>query len=375
MARILICAGESSSDALGAELVEAIRLVRPDIEFSGLAGDQMRSLGVHLIADTKDATVIGFTAVVGAFPRLLMISAKLKRLLVTWRPDLVVTIDSPGLLLPIARRARQLGIPAVHWVSPQVWAWRPGRIPQIAASVDRLLALLPMEPSLYREVGLDVRLTGHPVLDRAAEAKKRAPSISSSTSAPLILLAPGSRSGEIKRHWPVMCAVANQVLQQLPSATFVVPVANSVDASSLSGLDVRFETDLLSAAIEADIALVASGTATLEVAAVGTPMVVIYKTNSLNWWLGKRLITGVRHLALTNIIADEMVSPEHLQQLDPTAICADLLSLLGPAGVRQKARLEKVMLRFGERGAATRAATAVVELLPPIDPTEVTTVP
>ena len=104
-------------------------------------------------------------------------------------------------------------------------------------------------------------------------------------------------------------------------------------------------------------------------------MVVIYKTNSLNWWLGKRLITGVRHLALTNIIADEMVSPEHLQQLDPTAICADLLSLLGPAGVRQKARLEKVMLRFGERGAATRAATAVVELLPPIDPTEVTTVP
>ena len=154
----------------------------------------------------------------------------------------------------------------------------------------------------------------------------------------------------------------------------MVPVANSIDVSLLSGLEVRFSDDLLSAAIEADIALVASGTATLEVAAVGTPMVVIYKTNYLNWWLGKRLITGVRHLALTNIIAGKTISPEHLQRLDSAAICADLLSLLGPAGARQKAELQQVMSGFGERGAATRAAIAVMELLPPRTPIEVTTV-
>lgn len=352
--RILLCAGEASGDRLAAELVAALRARRQDLQFRGIAGPAMRRVGVEPIARAEELEVMGFTAVVPKLPAVLRSLVRTTDAMDSWRPDVVVTVDSPDSMLKLTRAARRRGIPAVHWVSPQVWAWRRGRVKSIATAVDCMLCLFPIEPPLYEEEGLTAVFTGHPVVARMGGAEPMA----RRGEEVVVALVPGSRRTEIGELWPVMSTVAALLRQRLGACRFVVPVAPTVDPAWLSGLDVELVGDLSEVA-GADVAICCSGTATLELCVLGVPMVVLYRANRLNWAIGSRMV-DLDHIALPNILAGRRVAPEHLQVLDPVAIADDAVAQLGEVGDAQRVALAEVAAGLGTGDAAGVAADEVL---------------
>jgi len=314
-----IAAAEASGDALGAGLAAELRRRRPDVSLAGIAGPRMRAAGVDPIARAEELTTFGLAEAAVRAPRVAWSLGRAVRALARERPSLLVTIDSPDLLLLLARSARSIRIPAVHWVSPQVWAWRPGRIDRIAASIDSLLCLLPFEPALYAGKVRAV-FVGHPA---AAITPDPVPP----RGTPRIALCPGSRPSEIDRLWPVMKEVARRVRARFASAELLVPVAPTVERHRLCGLDATY-VDGIAQVAGADAALTASGTATLELAALGVPQVVVYAVHPVTAAVA-RVIVHAPYAALPNLIASRALVPEHLQDLDPDRLFTDLLSVLG----------------------------------------------
>jgi len=349
--RLLLSAAEPSGDRLAAELLLALRELR-EVEVRAVAGPALRALGVTEIAAVEDLSVNGVQEVLARWPSIRRARRRLCTALDD-PPDLLVTVDAPDLHLPLARAARARGVRAVGYVSPQVWAWRPGRARAIARDLDRLLCLFPFEPALYTRHGLDARFVGHPVVDRLAEVR-RAPRPG------CFALLPGSRREELRRLLPVFLDAARAVRRERPEATFRLGLAEGADRGLVPAEEgVEVVAGLAAAAAEAEAALVASGTATLELAVLGVPMVVAYQVHASTYALGRLLVRGVRHIALPNILAGEGIVPEHLQRLDPTALAVDLLRVAADPAV--PARLRAVRSSLGPPGAARRAAEALLE--------------
>jgi len=344
-----VCAGEASGDRLGAQLVKHLR-ASYDLEVAGLAGPLMRHAGVRAVVNAEDATAFGLVEVVGQLPRLMRVERQLSAEIRTWKPDVVLTIDSPGLLLRVGRRAKAHGLPVIHWVCPQVWAWRPGRVDRMAASMHTLMCLLPFEAPLFDHTDVDAIFVGHPAADReTVEPPERL----------TFCLAPGSRPGEVRRLWPVCRRIAQRLRVRYPHCRFVVPVAPGVRRVDLGGLDVEFTDGL----VGAHAAVVASGTATLELATLGVPMVVIYQVHPLTWSIGRRLVTGVDHVALPNIIARRRIVPEVLQDLNPGQIADEMSALIGESGQRQRSELASIAQTLNGAGAISRAGQIVASHL------------
>ena len=339
--RLWVAAGEASGDALLAAVVGELTRRIPELGVRGLAGPRMRAVGVDAVARAEDATVIGLVEAIGAVPRLARLLDRLESDLDP--DDVLLTADSPSLLLRLARRARGRGIPAVHVVSPQVWAWRPGRIDRVAASVDAMLCLFPFEPALYAG-RVRAIFVGHP-----AAAIRPVPRVF--PGGPVFALCPGSRQSEVRTLWPTFREVARRLRERFPEAGFVVPVAPTV--SRPGGLDATYVESVAEVA-SADAALVASGTATLELAAMDVPMVVAYRVNPVTAAIARRVLT-VDRVALPNLLARRTVVPEHLQDLDPDAIAADLAALVGVRGQVPRA----VVASLAGEGAVGRIADEV----------------
>jgi lipid-A-disaccharide synthase len=310
----------------------------------------MRAAGVAAVAHAEELTTFGLAEAAVRAPRVALTIGRVMRHLVSDRPSLLVTIDSPDMLLLLARSARAAHAPAIHWVSPQVWAWRAGRIDRIAASVDSLLCLLPFEPALYAGKVRAV-FVGHPA---AAIAPDPAPPRGS----PRVALCPGSRSSEIDRLWPVLKQVARRVRGRWPEAELMVPVAPTVERRRLSGLEATYVEGIARVA-GADAAITASGTATLELAALGVPQVVVYAMHPLTAAVARRIV-HTPFAALPNVLADRPLVPEHLQDLDPDRLFADLCAVMGKADQVPRAVIEE--LRGHE--AYRRAADEVIAWLP-----------
>ena len=355
--RLLVAAGEASGDRLLAELVAELRARRPDVEVRGVVGALGRAAGVSPIADADALTVIGFKGVPAALPAIGRTMRRVVRCLDAWRPDLLLTVDSPDAMLMLCRAARRRGVPAIHWVSPQVWAWRPGRVRRVATAVDALLCLFPMEPPLYASLGVRAVLVGHPVVDRVRPTGRVV------GAGPLVALLPGSRRREIAAHWPVLVDVAARLRARVPGVRFVVPVASSVDPSALGGLDDAARVGSVQDVSAADVAVVCSGTATLELAVLGVPMVLVYQASTIDWAIGSRLAL-VRSVGLPNLVAGDTIVPEHVQDLDAERITDDAVRLLGVDGDVQRAALRGVVARLGGPGAVGRAADEVERWLP-----------
>lgn len=355
MTRLLVCAGEASGDRLAADLLRELESRDPRLAVKGLAGPAMRERGVEAVARAEDVTAVGVVEAIAAAPRIWSVRRALEQVLDDWKPDLVVTIDSPGLLLGFARRARSKGFRVVHWVAPQVWAWRPGRVDAVANSVDALMCLFPFEPAWFEGRGVEVVCTGHPGVDRAV---RKVGVREVYGEAPVFGFAPGSRPSEVKALWPTFVAVAERLRARAPGCRFVVARAPTVDPAWLEGLDADLVEDLCIAGSAADVFLACSGTVTLELAALGTPMAVVYRVHPLTWAVGRRLVTGVAHLALPNVLAGREIVPEILQDLDPDRLADVLWSLLGDAGEQQRHDLREVVAPLGG-GAAKRAADVV----------------
>ena len=372
--RVLIIAGEASGDLYGGNLVKAIRTVDPSIYFLGVGGSHMKEAGVRLLRHAEEMAVVGLP---GA-KRLLTIFEAFREVsasLTHWRPDLTILIDYPEFNLMVAGRAKRHGIPVMYYVSPQIWAWRSGRINTIRSRVDRMVVILPFEEKLYQEAGVKVSFVGHPLLDLIAlEDEEGSPCrrYGKNGSSQLIGLLPGSRSSEVSRLLPVMLDMAAILLDMIPKVHFLVPLAPTISREQIApylkgrSLPLTVVTDSTHEVIRAcEMIVAASGTVTLEAAIMGTPLVVVYKVNPLTYWLGKRLVK-VNHVALANIIAGETVAPELIQhEVTPERIARESMRIFNDHGRKEwiKRRLQDVREELGTPGASDKAAAIALELM------------
>lgn len=327
----------------------------PDLEFSGLAGPEMRASGVSGVAQVESLSVMGVGEVLGRLGSILRTRAAMHRAL-DQGADLLVVIDAPDFNLPLARAARKRGIPVVFYVSPKVWAWRAGRAREIAAIAERVLCLFDFEPAWYTCWGGSASFVGHP----AAEIQKE------EGDGHGWALLPGSRPQEIRRLLPILLDVGRILRREDPDVPLRLSVAQGQDGVVKKVLEQEAEIDLTCVqGVEAAVrpskgALVCSGTATLEVACLGRPMVVVYAAHPVTWWLSRWVLRKGAPVALPNIVLGQEVVPEVLQHLEPAEIAE---ALCNAQVTGQEAALEGIHLKLGGPGAHERAAAGVVDVL------------
>ena len=372
--KVLVIAGEASGDLHGANLVKAIRAVDPSITFWGVGGKHMRRAGVRLLWDVARMAVVGLPGL-RRFKIILKVFRMASETLRHWRPDLVILIDYPEFNLQLARKAKKLEIRVLYYISPQIWAWRPGRINTIRKLVDRVIVILPFEEEIYRQAGVKVSFVGHPLLDVVGVQEQRELPrnhyVRPGRDLPVGLL-PGSRFSELSKLMPVMLDAATILADRLPQIHFLLPLAPTIQRDQLEPY--LQDRNLPLTVVEhntyeiiqiCEIIVAASGTVTLETAILGTPLVVVYKVSPLTYWLGKPLVR-VKHVALANIVAGETVAPELFQnEATPERIVQEVLNILGDRErqdwIRQ--RFADVRKKLGSPGASSRAAAIVLDTL------------
>ncbi len=368
--KVLLIAGEASGDLHGAALVAALRHDDPTIEVWGVGGRRLREAGMHILVDTAAVTTMGFVETFGTLGRLVSTYRMLKRFLVEERPRLVVLIDFPEFNLLMAKRAKALGIPVFYYIGPQVWAWRRGRVRKIARRVDRLGLVFPFEPPLYNNGERMAEFVGHPLLDMVAATRSREETLARynlDPARPLLAVLPGSRKKEL-RH---LLRPAIKAAQQLAATGWqaVLPLAPTLTVDDLAaawdgGLPpVRIiENDTYNVIHAADVALVASGTATVETALLGRPMVIMYRVAPVTFALA-RLLVQVDHIGMPNIILGRRVFPELIQGDASPAKLAEAVRHVAAHREELTAALQELRGKLGEPGAADRAARMALELM------------
>ncbi len=372
MPRIFIVTGEASGDVHGANLAGAIRALLPDAELVGVGGSRMQSAGVTLLPGLKRTDAMGVTLGLAHLRAAIRNFVALARFLSRTSLDAVVFIDNPGMNLRLARIAKWAGQRVIYYIAPQVWAWAPIRMRLIRRRVDRVIVILPFEEELYRRAGVPCTFVGHPLLDEVApsydrdELRKR---FGLESSAPVVGLLPGSRESEVRALLPVMLQAAAQLSQRHPGARFVMAQAPSIASELIAALSagasvhVHVVRDQASEVMAvSDVLLVASGTATLQAAVVGTPMVLTYRAPWLTYWLARWLIR-INWIGLANIVAGRSIVPELIQQ-NATAerLSREASRLLTDqqAASEMRAELRTVREALGSPGASRRAAAAVL---------------
>ncbi len=368
--RIIIVAGEASGDLHGSNLVRAMNSIHPGLSFAGVGGNRLREAGVDLIAHCSEMGVVGLTEVGSKLRHILGVLFQLKAMIRESKPDLVILVDYPDFNIPLAKSAFRAGVPVFYYISPQVWAWRKSRIRTLKKIVRKMAAILPFEPAVYSEYGMAVEFVGHPLLDIIDENIPVAPRENDSCR---IGLLPGSREGEIRTILPVILESAEILSRQISKRTsFFLPLAETIDKKIVDELLAKcpLEIEIVREGIYsrikgADAAMVASGTATLETALLGTPMVVLYRVSPLTYFAGKHLI-NVKCVSLVNIIAGRVIVPELLQDdMNPQRIASEMLSIIeDPDRAAQiRAGLKEVRTKLGQPGASERAARIACGLL------------
>ena len=371
MSGILIVAGEVSGDIHGGNLLDSLRSLRPGIEAFGVGGDRLERAGLECLVRSEELSHMGLVEVVRELPRLHNILRSVVRSAELRRPRVAVLVDSPDFNLRLAARLQRLRIPVVLYVSPQLWAWRRGRVRTVRRVAREVLCILPFEVAFYEQHGVRARYVGHPLLDDISRDARL-------DEAPVpverrLALLPGSRAMEVRQLLPAMLGalarlspgeVSDAVLVEAPGMAAVVE-----EVLAAHGRDPRLRLvageERRSAHASCKLAWTASGTATLECALLGVPMVVGYRLRSFSAWVA-RLLVRVPHVALANLIAGERVAPELLQnEWNPERLVAATRSLLAGGADVQREALREVRRRLGEPGASRRAATAIAEYLEP----------
>jgi len=380
--RVGLVAGETSGDALGAGLIEALRRRRPDAQFFGIAGPRMTAAGCETWESAERLAVMGLFEILGSLPGLLQLRRQVRARLIAARPDVFVGIDAPEFNLGLAEGLKAAGLTTVQYVSPQVWAWRQGRVTRIARAVDLVLCLLPFEQQFYREHDMRAEFVGHPladqiplVVDRAAARARLGIAAAATPDARLIAVLPGSRRGEVERLGGDFAATVQWLRERRPRFEFVAPMANATTRRIFSAALARCapsvpvqltDGDAQVALAASDAALVASGTATLEATLTGRPMVVAYRLGALTSFVMRRFgLMKAPYFAQPNLLAGRGIVPElYGSAVTPARLGTELLGLLDDP--RRVAELEKefagihIALR---RGASERAAEAVLALV------------
>jgi len=373
MTRLLLSCGEPSGDTYGGALVHEIGKLGETPEVFGLGGDRLAEQGASLIAHVRDLAVVGLWEVVSHLPRFRRIFREILAEVDRCRPDAAVLVDYPDFNLRLARELKARQVPVVYYVSPQVWAWRRRRIKAIRQTVARMLVIFPFEEAFYRQSGVPVTFVGHPLVDLVRPAPDRGAFLKASgldPNRPLLAILPGSRRQEVAHNLPPLLGAIRLLAERKPDLQFALPLAPSLPGEvfrqALAGLPVRcLEGQAHQLLGACDAAVVASGTATVEAALLGTPLVVVYRLSGLTYRLGRRFVK-VPHYAMVNLIAGRRVAPEIIQrEFTAERVAEEALSLLGdPARrLRMKQDLAEVRQKLGGGGASARAARALLEVL------------
>jgi lipid-A-disaccharide synthase len=371
--RFLIVAGEASGDMYGADVARRLFHKFPDCQIYGLGGQRMRDAGVQLEGDISKTAVIGPFEVVSSLASLYRVFRRLAERVETDPPTAAILIDFPDFNLRLGQRVRDAGVPVVYYVSPQVWAWREGRLKQLRRFVNKMLVILPFEEEMYRKAGVDVEFVGHPLVDmvRATKSKEEfCAAYELDPRKPIVALLPGSRRKEVRFILPTLCETAKLISKQKPDTQFVLPMASGLHRRSVEDI-IRSQSitivtnDTYNAVRYARAAIVASGTATLETALLGTPEVIVYRISQASWLVGKALLK-VRLFGIVNIILGEEVVPELFQErMTPEEVSKITLRLMDDVWVQSRIRgnYEKLRRQLGSGNVSDRVVDAVAKLI------------
>jgi lipid-A-disaccharide synthase len=372
--RIMIVAGEASGDLHGGDLAREIRARDPGCELFGIAGERMRAAGVRALVRMEDIHGLGLSELASTIGRTVGAFRELRKILRRERPDLLILIDYAEFNLILSGVARRAGIRVLYYITPQVWAWRRGRVPKIVKRADRMAVVLPFEKEVFASAGERVSFVGHPLLDRVRPAQGRKETLARHGLAPgtrMLVLLPGSRRAEV-RYLLRPFVEAAHVLAHDHGLVPVIALAPTLDASELAaegGVDLTeiqiIQGDTYSIVAASEAALVASGTATLETALLGCPMVIAYKVSTLTYILGRMLVTGVDFIGMPNILAGRQIVPELIQgQVTARNLIRAAEPLLAPSiRAETAAALGALRERLGAGGAAARVAAMALEMM------------
>ena len=379
--QILISAGEASGDMFGAELIEALRRRDPSLQFFGAGGERMRAAGCDIVVDAKDLAVVGITEILGHLPQILGLYRKLIHVADEKRPALAVVIDSPAFNWRVARQMRRRGIPVVYYVCPQFWAWRQGRVKLLRKYVNKALVIFPFEEKFYRDRGVDATFVGHPLADLPLPAITREDYAAANridATKTWITLMPGSRRKEVRMNLPAILGAVRRLQEDRlqkdrPGSgyEFLLPVARTLDGAFLKELmashpgSIHLVSETLPALYHSRAGIVASGTATVEAALMGTPFVMVYRVSPLTYALGKPRVK-VPHFAMVNLIAGEEIVPELVQhKFTAENIFTEMNKLIpdGEPRTRMIERLAAVKTRLMPVGSGRHPSEAATEII------------
>lgn len=367
---LFLVSTESSGDLLGAGLIKELKKITPNLSVSGVGGEKLIAQGLEAHYHIRDFNLMGLFEVLSQIRRLRGVFKDLVERVKREKPDLVLLIDAPDFNLRFAKALKGLGIPIVYYVSPQVWAWRKGRAKKIAQWVDHMIVLFSFEQDIYREYGLETTWVGHPLVDELQDFGTRDAFFSKhhfNPNTPLVALAPGSRDSEVKRLLPVMTEVVSARREEYQ---FGLPLAGTINREMVDELIGDLPIKILPGEMRplmkhADVAVVASGTATLETGLLGTPMIVGYRLKNLTYQLAKHLVK-VPHIALVNLVLDKRVVPELIQH----EFCPEKILPLLDEFIKSEQRRTEIIGEFarletilGGGGASLKAANVVKGLL------------
>ena len=376
--RILVCAGETSGDMYGAAILRELRAIAPrPLECYGIGGDAMQAEGVELFAHASVTGVMGFWEVLKRYRYFSRLLKTITGLLDTRRPDVLLTIDYPGFNLRIAEQAHRRGIRTVHYVCPQVWVWHRERIPKIARIIDRLVTLFPFEPALFDGTGLNVTFEGHPLADQVAATLAETPPALPWGPGRRIALFPGSRPAEVARLLPVEIEAARRLETAIGPCSFIIPAPTPTTRRAVEAILARLPHKPATLAVsdgqsrhilrQAEAAVIKSGTSTLEASLLLCPCTVVYQVSPATYAIARRLVKGLKHVGLVNILAGREVCRELIQgAMTPEAIEAEMRRILDDAAYRAAMLdgMREVNARVGLPGATARAAAVVLEEIP-----------
>jgi lipid-A-disaccharide synthase len=373
--KILMVAGEASGDLHGAHLMEAIHQIDPGIQFLGVGGENLERKGMKILYPSHSLSVVGITEALFKLKTVVKTLGRLKESLDREKPNLIILIDFPEFNLRLAKVAHRKGIPVCYYISPQVWAWRPGRVKLIAQRVKKMIVFFPFEVPLYKAAGVDVEWVGHPLLDIVKPTLSREAAFKQFGLDPkqkTIGLLPGSRVHEVERLLPPLLASAELLQKEISGLQFVIPLASGLNEKTFSPwmsnspvpvkLIEGWTYDVMNIS---ELLITASGTATLEGAILGKPMIIVYKVSLLSSWVGRALIR-VNHIGLVNLVAGKEIAPELIQgDVTPERIAEEVLRILKDSALRQRITeaMAQVRQNLGEPGAAQRAARIVISML------------
>lgn len=371
----MIVAGEASGDIYGADLAREAFKLDQNLRFFGIGGTRMHEAGVEILVDSSEMAVVGLVEVLKHFDVIASAFLKLKRIILHDRPDLLILIDYPGFNLRLAKVARKAGVRILYYISPQIWAWHRGRVKKIAALIDHMAVILPFEAPFYEQAGVPVTFVGHPMIDMvnvSIDRDSSAESFGLDRSRKIVGLFPGSRRSEIERLLPVIIESAVLLKQRFPDIQFVLPLASTLRPEDIAprfraaNINVIITRERIHDMIRAcDAVISVSGTVTLEIALVGTPMVIIYKLAPLTYQLAKRLVK-VDNIGLCNIVAGETAVKELIQdEANPEKISDEIAKIITDTAYtgRIRAKLAKVRARLGGGGASANVARLSLELM------------